>query len=706
MAPKNKPSSNEEQPKSPTSKPQKWKKLKIFLITLIIAFIVLIIGGCYSLNSGLEENIDNIQPPASSQILDENGVLIANIHATENRTIVDIDKIPKNLQVAFISVEDNRFYEHHGVDFRGVFRALYANITHGEVAQGGSTITQQLAKNAFLSQDRTFKRKLQEMIIAIRLERQYTKQEILEMYLNQIYFGRGAYGVEAAAQTYFGKDVSQLDLSECAMLAGIPRSPNYYSPLNNLEAATKRKAQVLDQMVKYGYITPQEAAQAKAEKLKLVKPKENTNKSYLDYFVDYITQEVIDKYGADAVYKGGMKIYVSLDMNMQQAAGNAVSRILPTYHTDSKGLAQPQAALIALDPQTGMIKAMIGGRGTDQFNRAIMAVRQPGSSFKPFVFATALENGYTPQTMFDDKPFHIGNWYPQNFDHNFHGKVSLQNVATYSYNIPTIIIAEKLGIDKILDTAKSLGISTLATDKAQANDLNLSAAIGGLTRGVTVIDMAAAYATFADDGIYNKPSAIIKILDRHGKEIYRHEADSKRVLSSRTASLLNGMLSQVVLHGTGHAAYFGRPAAGKTGTTDNYKDAWFAGYTPNLVTVVWVGSDDNATMPGITGGSLPARIWKNFMVDATKSLPAKNFDGSTATISNPVTDVSSENTQEIDKDKDKTKDSPENLQDTEVHPVQPDTGAKGSNKQSGIPSNNTDVIESKDIPIASGKGAN
>ncbi len=626
--------------------------LKKFLLCIVIALVVIVFGvGCGLIAVGIngDKDVSDIHPPASSQILDANGTLITNIHATENRTIVDLNKIPKNLQNAFISVEDNRFYEHSGIDPRGIVRAIYSNFTQGEVAEGGSTITQQLAKNAFLSQDRTFKRKIQEVFIALRLEREYTKEEILEMYLNQIYFGRGAYGVQAAAQTYFGKDVDQLDLSECAMLAGIPRSPNYYSPLNNLDAATQRKAEVLDQMVKYNYIDSATAEKTKNEPLKLVAQKDTNAADSSSYFIDYITQEMIDRFGADMVYKEGLKIYVSIDMNMQKAAEKAVNDTLPTYYADANGLKQPQGALVAIDPTTGYIKAMVGGRGTDQFNRATMAVRQPGSSFKPFTFATALENKMTPNTTIEDKPFKLGDWTPQNYDRTFRGTVNMRQTAINSLNVPTIRLAEKVGMDKVLDTAQNLGISTLVRDKNTANDNNLAASIGGLTRGVTVLDMAGAYSAFANHGIYTKPTAIIKVIDRKGKVIYEHTPETKQVLSERTATLLTGMLQDAMNKGTGKAAVIKRPAAGKTGTTDNYQDAWFAGYTPDLVTVVWMGCDDNDAMPGITGGTTPAVIWKAFMSSALTG-DAKNFDGSTDTsIANAVTSVET-NSETVDKD--------------------------------------------------------
>lgn len=628
----------------PKDKKYKSSGLKKFLLMIVTLCVVLILGvGCGLLAVGIDadKDISNIQPPASSQILDANGNLITNVHATENRTIVSLDKIPKNLRDAFIAVEDNRFYDHHGIDPIGIGRAIYSNIVSGGVAQGGSTITQQLAKNAFLTQDQTITRKVQEAFIAIRLEQKYTKDEILEMYLNQIYFGQGAYGVEAAAQTYFGKDVSQLDLSECAMLAGIPRSPNYYSPLNNLAAANERKSEVLDQMVKYNYIDQATATKTKAEALRLVNPKDLQKDTTGSYFIDYVTQEVIDKFGANAVYKEGLKIYTSIDVNMQKAAEQAVNSTLPTYYTDGNGLIQPQAALVAIDPATGYIKAMVGGRGTDQFNRATMAVRQPGSSFKPFTFVTALENKMTPDTSVEDKPFKLGGWEPQNYDRTFRGTVNMRQTAINSLNVPTIRFAEDIGIDKVLTTAQNLGISTLVTDNSQPNDKNLAASIGGLTRGVTALDMAGAYAAFANKGVYTKPTAIIKVVDRKGNVIYEHKPEQKQAISERAATLLTDMLEDVINKGTGKAANINRPAAGKTGTTDNYQDAWFAGYTPQLATVVWMGCDDNSQMPGITGGTVPAKIWQAFMKVAMANIPATNFDGSDTSVDNPVGSVNS-----------------------------------------------------------------
>lgn len=713
---KQSPEHNKQAPKHSTKnkKSFNFKKIILALFTLLIVVIFGVGCGLFAIGIDGDKDVSDIHPPASSQIFDINGNLITNIHATENRTIVSLDKIPPNLQNAFIAVEDNRFYEHNGIDIRGIFRALYSNIVNGSVSEGGSTITQQLAKNAFLSQDRTFKRKIQEVFIALRLERQYTKEEILEMYLNQIYFGRGAYGVEAAAQTYFGKDVSQLDLSECAMLAGIPRSPNYYSPLNNLNAATKRKAEVLDQMVKYGYIDNNTAETAKNEALKLVNPKDEENDNTASYFIDYVTQEMIDKFGADAVYKEGLKIYVSIDLDMQKAAEKAVNSLLPNYYKDGNGLQQPQAALVAIDPSTGYIKAMVGGRGTDQFNRAILAVRQPGSAFKPFTFATALENKMTPDTTIEDKPFKLGDWKPQNYDRTFRGTVTMRQTAIESLNVPTIRLAEKLSIDKVLQTAQNLGISTLVLDNSSANDRNLAASIGGLTNGVTVLDMAGAYSTFANHGVYNKPTAIVKVVDRRGRTIYEHEPESKQVLSERTATLLTSMLQDVINKGTGRGANINRPAAGKTGTTDNYQDAWFAGYTPDLVSVVWVGCDDNDVMPGITGGTIPAKIWQNFMKTALAPIPPKNFDGSDISIDNPVTSVESNKTT-VDKDAEKeqkdAKDTvKEDIKDLNEKLDAEKNHAKDKNHKQPVGEDNAEpAIPRQNLPepsIQQGKGLN
>lgn len=604
-----------------------WRILGGFLLVVLVMLTGI---GCGFLTASMNTRpnlAEDLTPSASSQIYDINGNEIANIHATENRMPVKISQIPKDLQNAFIAVEDARFYEHSGIDPRGILRALWANISGGEVSEGGSTITQQLAKNAYLTPERTIKRKIQEMFLALQLEREYTKQEILEFYLNQIYFGQGAYGVEAAAKTYFDKDVSALTLNECAMLAGIPKSPNYYSPFNNLEAARARRATVLEQMAKYHYISDSEASRLKKEDLRLARPQAG-GVTEAAYFIDYVVQGLIDKYGADAVYKSGLKIYTTIDMDMQRAA-EAAMKMLPTFETDKNGLAQPQGALVAIDPHTGQIKAMVGGRGTDQFNRATMAERQPGSAFKPFVFAAALENRFTPNTIIEDSPIMVGDWEPMNYNRNFNGKVTLRYVAEQSLNVPTVKIAQKIGMDKPIYYAQEMGVSTFVLD-GPTNDRGLATSLGGLTRGVTPLELTSAYGTFANQGIHVEPTAIIKVLDRNGKVLEQAKPKQKNVISEASANDLTSMLQGVIARGTGTGAAIDRPAAGKTGTTSDYCDAWFVGYTTDLVAGVWIGCDDNSDLDGMTGGNLPASVWQAFMEKATVNMPVRQFEPGTS----------------------------------------------------------------------------
>ena len=570
-------------------------------------------GGCGFLvaSANIPSNLPDIQPALTSHIYDIKGNEIAVVHAEEDREPVKSEEIPENLKKAFLATEDVRFYQHIGIDYRGVMRAMWENITHRAVAEGGSTITQQLARNAYLNQERTFSRKIQEMFLALKIEHRHTKEEILEMYLNQIYFGRGVYGIQAASKYYFNKNVKDLDLNECAMLAGIPKSPNHYSPLNNLEEAQKRKAVVLQQMAKYGFISSSTAQKTAKQEIHLVQsaPREVGD---AHYFIDYVKQTIIDKYGDDGLYKGGLKIYTTLDMDMQRAAEEAMKNLPET--NEANGLKQPQGALVAIDPHSGYIKAMVGGRGTDMFNRAALAERQPGSAFKPFVYAAALESGYTPDSIVTDTPFTKYGWNPQNYDRNFYGSVPLSSVCAQSLNVATVRVADDIGIDKVIRYARDMGISTLVLE-GERNDVNLSTALGGITRGVTPLELTSAYCTFANKGIYAKGTPIVKVLDKDGNvlEEYPNPTSSRRVLKEENAANLDSMLQGVVSHGTGTRANIGGHVAGKTGTTSEYHDAWFVGYVPDLVVGVWIGTDDNQTMGTMTGGTLPADIWRIFM---------------------------------------------------------------------------------------------
>lgn len=618
---------------------------------LVICGICLMIMGAsvlYGFSSLFAPpNMDEtLIPDAASQFYDINGNVIYTTLSEERRIPVTIDKIPKHVQQAFIAIEDNRFYEHSGIDYRGTARALVSTLSGREV-QGGSTITQQLAKNAFLTQERSIVRKIKEAFIAKELEHKYTKDEILTMYLNQIYFGQGAYGIESASMYYFGKHVQNLDVAEAATLAAIPKSPNYYNPFENPKESKSRQELVIDQMVKYGFISADSATKAKAKKLVYSTSHKQKNNPR-GYFFDMISQKVIAEVGADALYKGGLKIYTTLDMDMQIAAEKAMHH-LPSYYTDGNKLTQPQMALAAVDPKTGYVKAMIGGRGQDKFNRATLAVRQPGSAFKPFVYLTAMQNGFTPASIIEDKEEEFAKgWKPQNSDMQWHGKVSLRTALKRSFNVPTIKLAREVGVDKIVANVEKMGISTLV-DSGAYSDVNLAMALGGLSKGVNPLEMASAYGVFATNGLYSKPIALLKIVDRDGKVLYQAKTQAKRVVDAASAYLTTNMLQDVLVSGTAGGMGIGRPAAGKTGTTDTYIDAWFVGYTPDLSTAVWVGDDNNKPMQRMYGSGAPLSIWHEFMINALASTPRTGF-------SNPGVVVPAEpeiKQDEEEKDKDK-----------------------------------------------------
>lgn len=625
-------------------------KIIKFIFLCVFCLIVMGISVLYGFSSFFAPpNMDEaLIPDAASQFYDNKGNVIYTTLSVERRVPVTFDKIPKHVQQAFIAIEDNRFYEHSGIDYRGTARALVSTLS-GQEVQGGSTITQQLAKNAFLTQERTIVRKIKEAFIAKELEHKYTKDEILTMYLNQIYFGQGAYGIESASMYYFGKHVQDLSIAEAATLAAIPKSPNYFNPFENPQASKERKELVIDQMYKYGMIDQATANAAKAQKL-ILRTSNAGSSDPRSYFFDMIIQKVISEVGADALYKGGLKIYTTLDTDMQLAAERAL-RYLPELYNDNNKLTQPQVALVAVDPNNGQVKAMIGGRGQDKFNRATLAARQPGSAFKPFVYLTAMENGFTPASVIEDKEeeFWPG-WKPQNSDLKWHGKVSLRTALKRSLNVPIIKLAREVGVNKIITNAERMGITTLV-DSGKYNDTNLAMALGGLSKGVSPIEIASAYGVLATNGVYCRPYALIKIVDREGKVLFEQKSSSKQVVDAKAAYLTTNMLEDVLVSGTAGGMGIGRPAAGKTGTTDTNIDAWFVGYTPNLSTAVWVGDDNNQSIH-MYGSGAPLSIWHDFMVNALAATPARNFV-------NPGVKIPPEPKieQEDDKDKDKQKDT-------------------------------------------------
>lgn len=598
------------------------------VVLLILAVIVLSAVAGFFLSGPILDHFPELRngfnPNAATQLLYADGTVLAVCDGGEDRKPVSIGTVPKDLQNAFVATEDVRFYKHFGIDPISMIRALWVDIKARSFVEGGSTITQQLVRNAFLTQDQNMLRKIEEQFLAVMMERRYSKPEILEMYMNQIYFGAGAYGVESAAETYFNKKVSQLNLAECAIIAGVTNNPTAYSPFNNLERAKKRQALVLDRMVEAEYITAAQAEEAKKAPLKLAKENIKRKKTG-SYFVDYIVQQLVDRYGAQRVYRSNMRVFTTLDPNMQSAAESAVNDTLPDYFKDENGLIQPQGALLAIDPQTGYIRAMVGGRGTDSYNRAVMAERQPGSAFKPFVYLAALESGISPDMQVEDRPTKFGDYEPRNYDYQFHGVVTIRQALANSLNVIATRLCYNVGPDRVIEDAEKLGITTLVTS-GDANDMNLSMALGGLTKGVTILDMTVAYSALANDGMRMKPIGILRIEDETGKVLEESRPEGTQVVDAQTVRVLDSMMQDVIRYGTGTGAQIGRPAAGKSGTTSDWKDAWFVGFTPNLCATVWMGCDVPTPMRGVTGGDLPAIIWKKFMLKATAKLPVENFN--------------------------------------------------------------------------------
>lgn len=573
---------------------------------------------------------------------------VVQLHGVENRIPVELEVIPEDLVNAFLATEDRRFYSHHGVDPQAIARAALTNFRSGSIEQGGSTITQQLAKNAFIDDpEKTLRRKVQEAILALQLEHVYTKEQILGYYLNQIYFGHGAYGVQAAAQTYFGKDVGQLDLAESAMLAGLVKSPGTYSPLKegNLPQAKARQAQVLENMVRYGYINPEEAQKAKDEELQLGSGETAAQKYRYPYFTDYVTEEAEDLLEANGfdrelLYVGGLKVYTSLDTRVQQKMEDVYSQ--PENFPSGQKDRPVQSAMVVLDPASGEIKGIIGGREHEVrrgWNRATQTKRQPGSAVKPLVvYAPAVEAGQAPATVVDDSPVTFpGNpsYSPENYDHTYRGLINYREATRRSVNVAAVKVLHDIGVNAGYEFGLSLGLPLVPEDK------HLSLALGGVTYGITPLQMAAAYGALANEGVWVQPHAVRRITDHQGRVLVEVTPPRRPAMSPQTAYLVTDMLQTVVKSGTGTQARLGnRPVAGKTGTTQlpqtpefrglaGNKDAWFAGYTPELAGVVWMGYDEPIDrqhyLRNVAGGSYPARIWKAVMQEALQDVPVKKF---------------------------------------------------------------------------------
>ncbi|MEW5761989.1 MAG: penicillin-binding protein 1A [Bacillota bacterium] len=597
-----------------------WARLVLLVTGLVV--VTLCGAACGVTYASLRDlppwRMDTFQPGAPSVLYDATGKPFAKL-GFENYLPVDFREIPPVVKQAFLAAEDARFYQHHGIDLRAVVRAALTNLARGRVVQGGSTITQQVARNAFLSPSRTFKRKIQEAFLAVQLERHYTKDEIFAMYLNRIYFGEGAWGIGAAAKTYFNKDVGDLTLGEAALLAGLPQAPSFYSPYRNPQAALARRSTVLRLMVEQGFLAPEEAERAGREPLRLKNGMAREEKYAYPYFVDYVIQELGKKYGEAVLYRGGLRIYTTLDPRAQEAAERAVGTYanFPSTVRDRQGVLQPQAAIVVLDARTGGIRALVGGRehaANLAYNRATQAYRQPGSAFKPIIaYAPAIEYlGMTPDSVVNDTAVAFGDYRPQNYDRRYRGPVTLRDALAYSINVPAVRLLNQVGLERAVAMARRMGITTLDPRRE-----GLSLALGGLHTGVTPLQMAAAYAVFAGGGVYVAPTAVTRITQADGTLLEECRPAVRRVMSSRTADAVTEMLRAAVDYGTGtRARITGLAVAGKTGTTDQGRDTWFCGYTERLVGVVWIGWDLPRPMPHTYGGTYCARIWREVMARA------------------------------------------------------------------------------------------
>ncbi|RQD76723.1 MAG: penicillin-binding protein 1A [Candidatus Syntrophonatronum acetioxidans] len=612
------------------------RKISLFKITI---FIIIVFFLAASVTAGLffygviaPNNLPASDPALTTRFYDANGELLTTLYR-ENRIEVPLEEIPQELRQAIIAVEDAHFYQHFGINLASLGRAALRNIRSGRIVEGGSTITQQLAKNLFLTHDRTFHRKVEELILTFQLEHHYTKDEILNKYLNTIYFGHGAYGVEAAAQTYFDQPASQLSLAQSALLAGLPRGPGYYSPLleGNQEAAKRRQAHVLNRMVEMGFITPEEKEKALAQELVFREEWDKTLPA--GHFIDYIMErELVGKlnFEREDIYRGGLNIYTTLDPSLQEAGERVLEEGLesfPQVYQDSQEVRQPQGALVALDPQTGHVKALVGGRSYQEtkLNRAISR-RSPGSAFKPFLYAAALDAGYTAASFIKCEPISIDlpgsqePYEPRDFGGGFHHRqLTLREALVQSCNVSAVRVNMDLGAPKLVEYAEKMGINS---------PLNPVPSLALGTSEVTPLEMAAAYAPLANGGFKVEPVFVTKITDSRNLTLWEQENTRERVLSELTAFILTDILQEVLgPGGTGWRAseLIDFPAAGKTGTSSDHRDVYMVGYTPDLVTSIYLGDDHQKSLGNSTGGSLALPLWAEFMTFALEGRQPRDF---------------------------------------------------------------------------------
>ena len=586
---------------------QALKKTLLFTQVAILAMSLLVTYFVVKTSSSLPDIsfIKSIEPEQSTRIYDINNELVAEVTADEDRVYVPLDKISPHFTRAVIAIEDMRFYEHSGVDLKGTIRAFVNNLTGASDIQGGSTITQQLAKNWYLVPEKSLKRKFLEAILASRIEHNFDKEKILEKYLNLIYLGNRSYGIERAAEKYFKKNAEDLDLAEASLIAAIIKAPELYSPYANFKEAKVRQEMVLDRMFQQGFITEGQREKALAKKIEL-QPQAIAFSDY-QYFIDHVLYLLRERYGENVVKQGGLKVYTTLEPETQKLAEKAVVegvKKIPRYCQVREG------ALVSIDVKTGYIKAIVGGVNYDksQFNRATLAKRATGSGFKPIVYLTGLRLGIiTPKTIVMDAPIAYRTkwnvWCPHNWDGRYYGPLTVRKALTLSRNTPTVRIALECGLDEVIETARLLGITSHM-------DRGYSIVLG--SAGIAPIEVATAYTTLARDGIYLEPTAIRRVIDSKGNMLESNKREPMRVVESKYVRQLNSILVDVVQKGTGRNAILpGREIAGKTGTTDDFKDVWFTGFTPDTVTTIWMGNDENVSLRGIWSSNC-ATLWKNF----------------------------------------------------------------------------------------------
>lgn len=602
---------------------QKKKKNSFFvnLKMFVLTSTALVLAGFVALNLYLSslppiENLEDYKPNIVTKFYSSDGEVIKTFTAY-TYSKVDLKDVPENLKNALIATEDKNFYHHKGYDIFGIVRSSVQNVVARRAVQGASTLTQQLARILFLSNERTFTRKIKELEISARIEKTISKDKILEMYLNNVYLGSGAYGVSAASEIYFNKKLDQLSLPELALIAGLPQAPSIYNPYNDKELAKRRRNQVLKRMLAMKYISKDEYNKAIEAPVKVSSLPQIYSTNKAPYFSDYVINEM-QKLGFDEtdIIHGGYKVVTTLDSKAQAAANESILKNMRAWGMTGKS---QQAALFSFSPIDGRIIAYAGGKNYSetQFDRVTQAVRPPGSAFKPFVYAAAMEKGISPNDMVDDSPVTIGKWSPHNYGHKYRGRIPVYKALMVSSNVCAARIIQEVGVRSVIQIARVLGITTPI-------EYDYTISLG--SNGVKLFEFVRAYGAFANGGYVVQPYAIERIEDSRGRVLYRApKTKSTHQLSLKTAAEMTAMMKTVIKSGTGRGADIGKPAAGKTGTTDEYKDAYFVGYTPDIVTGVWVGNDDNKKMGGLTGGTIPARIWKDVMLVATRDYGSNDF---------------------------------------------------------------------------------